>query len=105
MDFIYILFLVGFFGGILCFAAACGAYTAISKKLDNIADKYREDNLRLTAQLDRANVKARRYQTELDQARKEYFIANNNRNTSVFIGNRIDLLMEDIQDLEKKFNL
>ena len=36
---------------------------------------------------------------------KEYFIANNNRNTSVFIGNRIDLLMEDIQDLEKKFNL
>lgn len=76
MDFIYILFLVGFFGGVLCFAAACGAYTAISNKLDDIADKYREDNLRLTAQLDRANVKARRYQTELDQARKEYFIAN-----------------------------
>ena len=76
MDFIYILFLVGFFGGDLCFAAACGAYTAISNKLDDIADKYREDNLRLTDQLDRANIKARRYQTELDQARKEYFIAN-----------------------------
>lgn len=71
MDFIYILFLVGFFGGILCFSAACGAYTAISNKLDDIADKYREDNLRLTAQLDRANVKARRYKTELEELYRE----------------------------------
>ncbi len=76
MDFIYILFLVGFFGGILCFAAACGAYTAISNKLDDIADKYREDNLRLIAQLDRANVKARRYQVELEQLRQAHFEAN-----------------------------
>ena len=76
MDLIVLLFIAGFFGGILCIAAACGAYAAISNKLDDIADKYREDNLRLAAQLDRANVKARRYQTELDQARKEYFIAN-----------------------------
>ena len=71
MDFIYILFLVGFFGGILCFAAACGAYAAISKKLDNIADKYREDNLRLAAQLDRANIKARRFHTELEELYRE----------------------------------
>ena len=71
MDFIYILFLVGFFGGILCFAAACGAYTAISNKLDDIADKYREDNLRLADQLDRANVKARRFQTELEELYRE----------------------------------
>lgn len=80
MDFIYILFLVGFFGGILCFAAACGAYTAISNKLDDIADKYREDNLRLAAQLDKANIKARRYQTELEELcreqRQAHFEAN-----------------------------
>ena len=71
MDFIYILFLVGFFGGVLCFAAACGAYTAISNKLDDIADKYREDNLRLSAQLDRANIKARRFRTELEELYRE----------------------------------
>ena len=71
MDFIYILFLVGFFGGILCFAAACGAYAAISNKLDDIADKYREDNLRLSAQLDRANIKARRFRTELEELYRE----------------------------------
>lgn len=71
MDFIYILFLVGFFGGVLCFAAACGAYTAISNKLDDIADKYREDNLRLADQLDRANIKARRYKTELEELYRE----------------------------------
>ena len=71
MDLIVLLFIVGFFGGILCFAAACGAYAAISNKLDDIADKYREDNLRLTAQLDRANVKARRYKTELEELYRE----------------------------------
>ena len=71
MDFIYILFLVGFFGGVLCFAAACGAYAAISNKLDDIADKYREDNLRLSAQLDRANIKARRFRTELEELYRE----------------------------------
>ena len=71
MDFIYILFLVGFFGGILCFAAACGAYTAVSNKLDDIADKYREDNLRLADRLDRANVEARRYKTELEELYRE----------------------------------
>ena len=71
MDLIVLLFIVGFFGGILCFAAACGAYAAISNKLDDIADKYREDNLRLTDQLDRANVKARRYKTELEELYRE----------------------------------
>lgn len=71
MDFIYILFLVGFFGGILCFAAACGAYAAISNKLDDIADKYREDNHRLADQLDRANIKARRFQTDLEELYRE----------------------------------
>ena len=75
MDLIVLLFIVGFFGGILCFAAACGAYTAISNKLDDRADKYREDNLRLADQLDRANIKARRYQAELRDLRKEYFEA------------------------------
>ena len=75
MDLIVLLFIVGFFGGILCFAAACGAYAAISNKLDDIADKYREDNLRLADQLDRANIKARRYKTELRDLRKEYFKA------------------------------
>lgn len=80
MDFIYILFLVGFFGGILCFAAACGAYTAISNKLDDIADKYREDNRILAAQLDRAHIKARSYKTELEnlyrEQRQAHFEAN-----------------------------
>lgn len=75
MDLIVLLFIVGFFGGILCFAAACGAYAAISNKLNDIANKYREDNLRLTDQLDKANVKARHYQTELTELRKEYFKA------------------------------
>lgn len=75
MDLIVLLFIAGFFGGILCIAAACGAYAAISNKLDDIADKYREDNLRLTDQLDRANIKARRYQTEFEKLRKEYFKA------------------------------
>lgn len=75
MDLIVLLFIAGFFGGILCIAAACGAYAAISNKLDDIADKHREDNLRLTDQLDRANIKARRYQTELKELRKEYFKA------------------------------
>lgn len=75
MDLIVLLFIVGFFGGILCFAAACGAYAAISNQLDDISNKYREDNLRLTDQLDKANIKARRYQTELTELRKEYFKA------------------------------
>lgn len=75
MDFIILLFLIGFFGGILCFAAACGAYSAISNKLDDIADKYKKDNLELAAELDREHMKARRYQIKLEELRKEYFKA------------------------------
>ena len=97
MDFIYILFLVGFFGGILCFAAACGAYSAISNKLDDIADKYREDNLRLADQLDRANIKARRYQTERDNCRAEL----NKISVDYFVENAEKILA----DLKKEKNL
>lgn len=75
MDLIVLLFLIGFFGGILCFAAACGAYSAIRNKLDDIADKYRRDNLELTAELDRTRMRVRRYQNDFEELRKEYFKA------------------------------
>lgn len=75
MDLIVLLFLIGFFGGILCLAAACGAYAAISNKLDDIADKYRKDNLELAAELDRTRMRVRRYQNDFEELRKEYFKA------------------------------
>lgn len=75
MDLIVLFFLVGFFGGILCFAAACGAYLAISDKLDDIAYKYRRDNLELAAELDRTRMRVRRYQNDFEELRKEYFKA------------------------------
>ena len=75
MDLIVLLFLIGFFGGILCFAAACGAYSAMRNKLDDIADKYKKDNLELAAELDRTRMRARRYQNDFEELRKEYFKA------------------------------
>lgn len=73
MDLIILLFLIGFFGGILCFAAACGAYLATRNKLDDIADKYKKDNLELAAELDRTRMRVRRYQNDFEELRKEYF--------------------------------
>ena len=67
MDLIVLLFLIGFFGGILSFAAACGAYSAIRNKLDDIADKYRRDNLELAAELDRTRMRVRRYQNDFEE--------------------------------------
>lgn len=75
MDLIVLLFLIGFFGGILCFAAACGAYSAMRNKLDDIADRYKKDNLELAAELDRTRMRARRYQNDFEELRKEYFKA------------------------------
>ena len=75
MDLIVLLFLIGFFGGILCFAAACGAYLAMRNKLDDIADKYKKDNLELAAELDRTRMRVRRYQNDFEELRKEYFKA------------------------------
>jgi hypothetical protein len=73
MDIIVKAGLFGFFFGILVLAATYGAYQAFKDKMDKTVDKLEDENLKLAAEIDKANMKVRRYQIEIDDMRKAHF--------------------------------
>lgn len=59
-----------FFAAFALGAAFCGCYSATSKKLNDIAEDYKEKSLALAKKLDNANMINRRCQTELADMRE-----------------------------------